>query len=61
MKRVGFTGTRKGMTTAQRITLQNILLGTMIGADELTIHHGDCAGVDAEVHAIAGSLAYGRC
>lgn len=49
-KRVGFTGTREGMTTDQIITVDGIL------SDDLIIrwaHHGDCVGADADFHRIA--------
>lgn len=49
---VGFTGTRRGMTTAQTHTVANLL-----GADHsiVTVHHGDCVGADADCHQIAMS------
>lgn len=43
---VGFTGTRYGMTTAQRTTLLTLLAGGRWAV----LHHGDCVGADAEAH-----------
>lgn len=42
--RLGFTGTQRGMTRAQRVTLHK-LLGLH---DFAEAHHGDCIGADAE-------------
>lgn len=46
--RIGFTGTREGMTKLQRLALE-WLLDDRFGE----FHHGDCVGADAEAHAIA--------
>jgi hypothetical protein len=53
MPSIGFTGTQKGMTEAQKKTLRGLLDG---GAGEL--HHGDCIGADAEAHDIADECGY---
>lgn len=42
----GFTGTSHGMTAAQTLTVAGLLYKATI------VHHGDCVGADAEVHAI---------
>src|SRR5690349_20692433 len=44
---VGFTGTREGMTQAQRSAVQEIL-STRTGIEKG--HHGDCVGADADFH-----------
>ena len=41
---VGFTGTQKGMTSAQIRTLRELLRGVAL------LHHGDCIGADAHAH-----------
>ena len=50
--RIGFTGTQRGMTDAQRTALKTVL--TERGATVL--HHGDCIGADAQAHEIAVSM-----
>lgn len=46
--RVGFTGTRHGMTAAQKATVWELLR-----YDEVTeVHHGDCVGADGDFHDI---------
>lgn len=46
---VGFTGTQRGMTGAQRREVAHLL--RLLGAK--VVHHGDCVGADADFHAIA--------
>ena len=47
--KVGFTGTKIGMTIKQRKNFETIL--RYIDPEEF--HHGDCVGADAQAHIIA--------
>lgn len=52
---VGMSGTRRGMTDAQKTVFMRMLL-----EHKATIlHHGDCNGADAEAHAMAKRLGLG--
>jgi hypothetical protein len=51
--RIGFTGTHRGMTDAQRNALRRLLDGRTG-----EFHHGDCIGADAEAHDIASSMGF---
>lgn len=55
--KVGFTGTQRGMTAAQRTIFTGSLLLAKIGIDP-EFHHGDCIGADAEAHSIAMKLGF---
>jgi hypothetical protein len=58
---VGFTGTQRGMTLEQRITLRKILskiFYTNTGFGLPQFRHGDCIGADSEAHDIARDLGY---
>jgi hypothetical protein len=52
--RIGFTGTRRGMTAEQECALR-ALLTSHAGA---ILHHGDCIGADAQAHDVAVSLGW---
>ena len=52
--RIGFTGTRRGMTEPQSKTLELILKGEEPGV----FVHGDCVGADAQAHEIAKKLGW---
>lgn len=54
--KIGFTGTRDGMTEAQKVTVKKILKGFRDAYPEF--HHGDCVGADADAHEIAEKLRY---
>ncbi len=51
-KQIGFTGTRYGMTDAQKSFVENIM--KLVAGEEL--HHGDCVGADEDSHYIARLL-----
>lgn len=50
--KIGFTGSREGMTDAQKSSTIKFLCG--VGATEG--HHGDCVGGDADFHQICKDL-----
>jgi len=52
LMRIGFAGTRHGMTERQKIAVRD-LLASYAGA---ILHHGDAVGADAEAHDIALAL-----
>jgi len=57
-KRIGFTGTRQGMTARQKAELTLILSEVEGGHSEHQFIHGDCIGADARAHNIALALGY---
>jgi hypothetical protein len=48
---LAFTGTRSGMTDAQKKTVRELLIRLHPSA----VRHGDCVGADADFHAIAAA------
>ena len=54
--RVGFTGTREGMSQAQKDTLYTRLFELRNSVGIESFHHGDCTGSDEEAADIAQEL-----
>jgi hypothetical protein len=52
MMKLGFTGTRKGMSPIQILKFKT-MIDALSDRDEIEFHHGDCVGADAEAHKIA--------
>ena len=50
---IGFTGTRFGMTGAQKGSLRGLLRSFQMDSWDFKIHHGDCVGADDEFVDIA--------
>jgi len=59
MIRVGFTGTRVGLTFRQKVVLKGVL-AEFVGKDPegCEFHHGDCIGADAETAWLAKGAGY---
>lgn len=57
--RIGFTGTRVGMTIEQKWTFISEMTSLMRETQDepIEFHHGDCVGADEEAHRIIGDLA----
>jgi len=51
--KIGFTGTRKGMTVFQREEVAKIILYNKYCSGIEELHHGDCIGADCQFHYIA--------
>lgn len=49
IENVGVTGSRVGMTDAQRQQAEKLL----VDLDPVRLHHGDCVGVDHQMHQLA--------
>lgn len=55
MIQLGFTGTREGMTQEQANKVAELVMQAC-QKDDVTVHHGDCVGADADFHKIARLL-----
>lgn len=55
---IGFTGTQHGMTDKQRDIIFSMLKGAKRVDPLVVLHHGDCIGADAQVHAMARRLGF---
>lgn len=57
--KIGFTGTRRGMTRLQAQEVFELLaIRFSPSLPPREVHHGDCIGADAEAHAIAEKCSY---
>jgi hypothetical protein len=56
--KIGFTGTRMGMTQKQKELLKTVLLKYRDPNEVNEFHHGDCIGSDEEAHEIAYALGF---
>lgn len=56
----GFTGTRVGLTSRQCAVLRRRAerATERYGAENITLHHGDCVGADIAMHEIAHDLGW---
>ena len=54
MRHLGFTGTRFGMKPPQHAAVRDVI----VSLGEVTGHHGDCVGADAEFHALLRELGH---
>ncbi len=53
MRSLGFTGTRRGMTQAQKKFVHGIIVASSCSSG----HHGDCIGSDADFHDMLEEMA----
>jgi len=51
--KIGFTGTREGMTQKQAMEVADVLFHFVRTIDEVAVHHGCCVGADDDFHKLA--------
>lgn len=55
---VSFTGSRRGISSRQQCSLDMLIDSILHTYNEVTFHHGDCMGADAEFHKTIYSVCY---
>jgi hypothetical protein len=56
MIKIGFTGTREGMSSKQKEEIKQILQSYLDKGKKIVVNHGDCLGADKDFHDICRSL-----
>lgn len=56
--KVGFSGSREGMTDIQRRQVDLLLMSYVMTPFPVEFHHGDCTGSDFQAHQIARRIGY---
>lgn len=56
--KIGFTGTRHGMTLQQRAHVEAMLAGALVADASSEFHHGDCVGADVQAAQLAFDLGF---
>lgn len=53
MRKIGFTGTQRGMTDKQKYMIET---SALVHSMPIEWHHGDCVGADEDFHKIVGTF-----